>query len=99
MLRAGIYCNEDEVAAMSTVFNEYSKFISGMVSKNAALLAQCDTSDTTVSLSVVIGLCKRKETAALKIKATVSMVRENMSTVRRLFFFAVVRQIKHRKYY
>ncbi|MPM37613.1 hypothetical protein SDC9_84231 [bioreactor metagenome] len=46
MLRAGIYCNEDEMAAMSTVFNEYSKFISGTVSKNATLLAQCDTSDS-----------------------------------------------------
>ena len=36
---------------------------------------------------VVIGLCKRKETAALKIKAAVSNRRENMSALRRLFFF------------
>ena len=43
-----------------------------------------------VSLQVVIGLCKRKETAALKIKAA-SYVRENMSALRRLFSFAVVR--------
>ena len=40
-----------------------------------------------VSLQVVIGLCKRKETAALKIKAAASYVRENMSALRRLFFF------------
>ncbi len=46
MLRAGIYCNEGELAAMSTVFNEYSRFIDGTVAKNAALLAQCDTSDS-----------------------------------------------------
>ena len=46
----------------------------------------------TVSLQVVIGLCKRKETAALKIKAAVSYARENMSALRRLFSFAVVRQ-------
>lgn len=46
MLRAGIYCNEGELAAMSTVFNEYSKFIDNTVAKNAALLAQCDTSDS-----------------------------------------------------
>jgi hypothetical protein len=46
MLRAGIYCNEGELTAMSTVFNEYSHFIDGTVAKNASLLAQCDTTDT-----------------------------------------------------
>ena len=46
MLRAGIYCNEGELAAMSTVLNEYSYFIEGTVAKNAGLLAQCDKTDT-----------------------------------------------------
>jgi len=46
MLRAGIYCNEGELAAMSTVLEEYSHFIDGTVTKHAALLAQCDTSDS-----------------------------------------------------
>lgn len=46
MLRAGIYCNEGELTAMSTVLNEYSHFIDGTVAKNAGLLAQCDTTDT-----------------------------------------------------
>ena len=41
----------------------------------------------TVSLQVVIGLCKRKETAALKIKAAVSNERVKLSALRRLFFF------------
>ena len=41
----------------------------------------------TVSLQVVIGLCKRKETAALKIKAVVSNGRVKLSALRRLFFF------------
>ena len=41
----------------------------------------------TVSLQVVIGLCKRKETAALKIKAAASNGRVDMAAVRRLFFF------------
>ena len=40
-----------------------------------------------VSLQVVIGLCKRKETAALKIKAAVSNGRVKLSALRRLFFF------------
>ena len=44
-------------------------------------------------MQVVIGLCKRKETAALKIKAAVSKGRVNMAAVRRLFSFAVVRQL------
>jgi len=40
-----------------------------------------------VSPQVVIGLCKRKETAALKIKAAVSNGRVDRAAVRRLFFF------------
>lgn len=42
---------------------------------------------------------RQKEAAALKIKATASKARENLSALRRLFFsFAVVRQITN-KYY
>ena len=52
---------------------------------------QNNLQSATVSLQVVIGLCKRKETAALKIKAAVSNGRVNLSALRR-FFFAVVRQ-------
>ena len=47
----------------------------------------------TVSLQVVIDLCKRKETAALKIKAAVLNERVKLSALRRLFSFAVVRQV------
>jgi len=46
MLRAGIYCNEGELKAMSTVLNEYSRFIECTVSKNAILLAQCEIGDS-----------------------------------------------------
>lgn len=45
MLRSGIYCNQGELEAMSIVLNEYSHFIEGTVANNAALLAQCDTTD------------------------------------------------------
>jgi hypothetical protein len=45
MLRAGIYCEQGELAAMSTVLEEYSRFIANVVAQNAALLSQCDTSD------------------------------------------------------
>ena len=55
---------------------------------------QNNLQSATVSLQVVIGLCKRKETAALKIKAAASNGRVDMAAVRRLFSFAVVRQIK-----
>ena len=54
---------------------------------------QINLQAATVSLQVVISLCKRKETAALKIKAAVSNERVKLSALRRLFFFAVVRQI------
>ena len=50
----------------------------------------------TVSLQVVIGLCKRKETAALKIKAAASNRRVNRAAARRLFSFSVVRQFDNR---
>ena len=48
---------------------------------------QINLQAATVSLQVVISLCKRKETAALKIKVAVSYAHENMSAPRRLFFF------------
>ena len=53
---------------------------------------QNNLQSATVSLQVVIGLCKRKETAALKIKAAVSNGRVKLSALRRPFSFAVVRQ-------
>ena len=48
---------------------------------------QNNLQSATVSLQVVSGLCKRKETSALKIKAAVSNGRFKLSAVRRLFFF------------
>ena len=47
----------------------------------------------TVSLQVVIALCKRKETAALKIKAAVSNGRVDRLLYDGFFSFAVVRQL------
>ena len=55
---------------------------------------QNNLQSATVSLQVVIGLCRRKETAALKIKAAVSNGRIKLSALRRFFSFAVVQQIK-----
>ena len=48
---------------------------------------QNNLQSATVSLQVIIGLCRRKETAALKIKAAVSNGRVKLSALRRLFFF------------
>ena len=53
---------------------------------------QNNLQSATVSLQVVIGLCKRKETAALKIKAAVSNGRVKL-LYDGFFSFAVVRQI------
>ena len=54
--------------------------------KKAKRTRQNNLQSATVSLQVVIGLCKRKETAALKIKAAVSNGRVKLSALRRLFF-------------
>lgn len=48
---------------------------------------QINLPSATASLQVVIGLCKRKETAALKFKAAASYRRVDRTAVRRLFFF------------
>ena len=45
LLRAGIYCNEGELSAMTAVLDEYSRFIETTVGENVTLLAQCDISD------------------------------------------------------
>ena len=47
----------------------------------------------TVSLQVVIGLCKRKETAALKSKPPLQMGVSNCLLYDGFFSFAVVRQM------
>lgn len=54
---------------------------------------QINLPSATASLQVVIRLCKRKETAALKFKAAVSYRRVDKAAGRRLFFFAAVRQL------
>ena len=46
---------------------------------------QINLQSATVSLQVVISLCKRKETAALKFKAAVSYRRVDGTAVRRFF--------------
>lgn len=45
ILRAGIYCQENEIEAMTTVLNEYSRFIGTTVERNVELLAQMDKND------------------------------------------------------
>ena len=47
---------------------------------------QINLQSATVSLQVVISLCKRKETAALKFKAAVLYRRVDGTAVRRFFF-------------
>ena len=54
---------------------------------------QNNLQSATVSLQVVIGLCKRKETAALKSKPPLQMGVSNCLLYDGFFSFAVVRQI------
>ncbi len=56
---------------------------------------QINLPSATASLQVVIGLCKRKETAALKFKAAVSTGRVKWLLYDG-FFFAVVRQFDNK---
>jgi hypothetical protein len=52
LLRAGIYCDQGEMAAMAAVLDEYAHFISASISQNANLLAQCDVRDTGTNAGV-----------------------------------------------
>ena len=54
---------------------------------------QNNLQSATMSLQVVIGLCKRKETAALKSKPPFQMGVSNCLLYDGFFSFAVVRQI------
>ena len=55
---------------------------------------QNNLQSATVSLQVVIGLCKRKENGGSENQSrrNVEMAREDTSALRRFFSFAVVRQ-------
>ena len=55
---------------------------------------QINLPSATASLQVVIGLCKRKETAALKIKAAASNGRVDRLLYDGFFSFAVAQQGK-----
>ena len=56
---------------------------------------QNNLQSATASLQVVIGLCKRKETAALISQSHRYKVHNNIVAVRWLFSFAIVRQLFH----
>lgn len=45
ILKAAIYCQENEFKAMGCILDEYSKFIEGTIVQNASLLSQCEIAD------------------------------------------------------
>ena len=46
ILKAGTYCKLNQMAAMATVLNEYSRFIENDIKVNAPMLSQFDVRDT-----------------------------------------------------
>ena len=84
MLRAGIYCNDGELAAMSAVFKEYSHFIDGTVAINAGLLAQCDVTDTGTEK----GVWKSRS----KLKFDVSEFNKQLNTPDKTIYLSVSRE-------
>lgn len=84
MLRAGIYCNEGELSAMTTVLGEYSHFIENVVSKNAALLAQCDVTDT--------GTEKGIWRSRTKLKLDVAELSKQLSAPNKTIYLGVMKE-------
>ena len=81
LLRAGIYCEQGEVAAMSAVLGEYSHFIESTIARNAGFLAQCDTSDSGTESGIW------KSRAALKLD--VSEFAKQMKSPEKVFYLGV----------
>ncbi len=46
IMKAGIYLQQGEIKAAISVLQEYERFITGTVVKNASMLSQCDTRDS-----------------------------------------------------
>ena len=86
MLRAGIYCSEGELTAMSTVLNEYSHFIDGTVAKNAGLLGQCDRTDNGTEK----GIWKSRA----KLKLDVSDFYKQINTPDKTIYLDVIKENK-----
>lgn len=73
LLRAAIYCNENEIGAMAAVLSEYSNFIEGTIAQNSTLLAQCDISDTGTEKGIWKSRAKLKlDTSSLHNELTAS---------------------------
>lgn len=77
ILKAGIYCKQDEVLAACAVLEEYSRFIKGTVSKNADLLAQCDVMDTGTER----GVWKSRARLELDVSELTKQLKETDRTV------------------
>ncbi len=84
IFRAGIYCNDGELTAMSTVLNEYSHFIDGTIAKNAGLLAQCDTTDTGTEK----GIWKSRA----KLKLDVSEFNKQLNAPKKTIYLGVSKE-------
>lgn len=84
MLRAGIYCNEGELSAMTSVLDEYSHFIENVVAKNAELLAQCDVTDT--------GTEKGVWRSRTKLKLDVAELSKQLSAPDKTIYLGVMKE-------
>lgn len=81
MLRAAIYCEQNEMKAMTTVLKEYSHFIESTISSNAGLLAQCDMNDNGTDE----GLWKSR----VKLKLDVSEIERRLSTEEKVLYIGM----------
>ncbi len=64
MLRAGIYCIQNELPAMASVLKEYTSLIEDTIGTNASLLSQCDTRDDGTAEGIWQSRAKLKLNAA-----------------------------------
>lgn len=84
LLRAGIYANEGELAAMTAVLSEYSHFIEGTIAQNAELLAQCDISDNGAES----GVWKSRK----KLKLDVSEFAKELNAPEKTFYLTAAEE-------
>ena len=69
---------------MSTVLEEYSNFIDGTITKNAALLAECDNSDS--------GTEKGVWKSRAKLKLDVTEFTNQINTSEKIIYLGISRE-------
>lgn len=84
MLKAAIYCEQNEVKAMTTTLNEYARFIESTIVQNANLLSQCDQNDD----GTIEGVWQRRA----QLKLDMSEIQKQLGIEEKVMYIGVAEE-------